>query len=105
MQIQLNWHGMSRPRKTIVTSIWAVGAICLIYTGYLYMDYGSRLPAAPVQESGRVFPFDYKGRTVYVTAAEQTRYATTRILFLVSIAAFALLVVAWGGPPVATPDE
>jgi hypothetical protein len=92
------WRRASRLKKGIVVSAWTLGFVSLIYSGYLYLDYGARMPRSPDPAAERVKAFDYKGRTVYVTEAEASRYRTVHLMFEVSLALFAAGVVIWGRP-------
>ena len=68
----------------------------VIYDGYLYTDYGVRMPRSPQEETGRVFAFDYKGRTVYVTKGEQQKYKTVSRIFNLSMVTCAVTFVVVG---------
>jgi hypothetical protein len=66
----------------------------LLYNGYLYESYGILMPRSPQQETGRVFPFEYKSITVYVTKGEQQMYKTVDGFFHVScVACFVTFVI------------
>ena len=89
--------------KSAVASIWAIAVASLLYGGYLYLDYGARMPPVPELATGRVNPFDFKGRTVYVTEAEESRYRTMQLVSVLSWAAFVLAAITWGRPSAARP--
>lgn len=77
------WGRASRKTKVLVVGVWAIMMASVLYDGYLYEYYGNFMPSSPQQETGRVFAFEYKSRTVYVTKGEQQRYKTADgILYL-----------------------
>jgi hypothetical protein len=78
------WDRASRKTKVLAVGVWAIMMASLLYDGYLYTDYGTRMPSSPQQETGRVFAFEYKGRTVYVTKGEQQMYKTVNGIFHLS---------------------
>jgi len=55
--------------------------VSLLYLGYLYLDYGARMPAEPQPATGRVYAFDFKGRTLYTTEGERRRFNATEYVF------------------------
>lgn len=79
------WNRASWFEKTLGVSVWAIAMITLYNWGYLYLDYGSRMPLEPQPTIGRTHPFTFKNRTVYVTADEEHR----------ATAAFCISVFCW----------
>lgn len=90
------WDRLSRVRKAVVVTVWVITMLSLIYVGYLYTDYGFRRPGAPEQETDRIYPFDFKGRTVYVTKQDWRRYRIANYIFNLSWATGFLTFVVWG---------
>jgi hypothetical protein len=89
------WERLSRLKKRVVLGLWSVGMASLLYSGYLYLNYSDR-PEIPQPATGRVKPFDFKGRTVYVTKTEESRYTAARLVLVLSLVTFAFTAVAWG---------
>jgi hypothetical protein len=96
MHIPVSWKRLSRLKKTVVIGIWSVGMASLLYSGYLYLEYGDRMPSIPQPTTGRITPFNFKGRTVYVTKTEESRYTAAQLVLIVSWVAFAFAVLSWG---------
>ncbi len=81
---------MSRPpslRKPLYLTVWSIGMISLLYLSYIDFDYAARMPQEPQPATGRIYPFDWKGQILYVTAREQHRYRVARNIFLGSFVA------------------
>ncbi len=77
------WNRASRKTKVLVVGVWAIMMASVLYDGFLYEYYGAYMPRSPQQETGRVFAFEYKSVTVYVTRSEQQMYKTAdRIMYL-----------------------
>jgi hypothetical protein len=96
----VSWEQLPRLRKGVVLAVWTVGIASLLYKSYLYLDYGARMPHAPQQETGRVYPFIFKNSRVYVTEMEQARFSAASWVLLGSFVGFGLCLVIWGGSSV-----
>ncbi len=77
----------SRSRKTIALTVWSMAVLSLLYWSYLYLDYGARMPAESQQATGRIYPYAYKGRIVYVSGPERRRIRTAGWVFVGSMVA------------------
>ncbi len=78
---------LSNLRKPLYIAVWSIAMISLLYLSYLDFDYAARMPDEPQPATGRIYPFDWKGQILYVTAGEQHRYTIARNSFVGSFVA------------------
>jgi hypothetical protein len=84
----------ARLKRGVILTVSTLGTASLLYRGYLYLDYGARMPHAPEQETGRVHPFVFKNSRVYVTEVDQARFRAVTWMVLGSFVGFGLCL-AW----------
>jgi len=77
-------------------TVWAIAVLSLLCWSYLYLDYGARMPAEPQQATGRIYPYAYKGRIVYVSGPERRRIRTAGWVFVGSMAAVVITFLLVG---------
>jgi hypothetical protein len=66
---------------------YALGIATLLFFmwgGQLSEEYGHTRPLVADQSTGRVYPFDWKGRIVYLTKSEQFNFYFAMAMALVS---------------------
>ncbi len=77
-------------------TVWAIAVLSLLCWSYLYLDYGARMPAEPQQATGRIYPYAYKGRIVYVSGPERRRIRTAAWVFVGSMVAVVITFLLVG---------
>jgi hypothetical protein len=69
--------------KILGTVLGIAALLFFMWFGYLSDDYGQTRPRVADQSTERVYPFDWKGRIVYLTKSEQFNFYFAQAMSLI----------------------
>jgi hypothetical protein len=70
--------------KILGTVLGIAALLFFMWFGQLSEDYGHTRPRVADQSTGRVYPFDWKGRIVYLTKSERFHFYFAMAMSLIS---------------------